>query len=118
MGFTLDFIYTLFILLFHLTPILTVLSLFIILLGQIVAKKENWNRFDGFYWSFITATTVGYGDIRPLKRSSKLISILIAFIGFMLTGIFVAVTISAATVAVKDNKNTERLQMIQQQIEQ
>lgn len=49
--------------------------------------KEGWSRFGSFYWSFITATTVGYGDIRPVKQGSKILAILIAFMGLVLTGI-------------------------------
>lgn len=69
------------------------------MLGQIVCHIEKWNKFDGLYWSFITATTVGYGDIRPLKKVSKALSVLIAFVGLMLTGIMIAVSLNTATIA-------------------
>jgi voltage-gated potassium channel len=41
-------------------PLLLSLAGIITILGQIVGKKEGWAPFDRFYWSFITATTVGY----------------------------------------------------------
>ena len=80
-------------------PLLVSLALGITLLGQAVARKEGWSRFDSFYWSFITATTVGYGDVRPLKRKSRVIAIIIAFLGLTLSGIIIAVAIQAATLA-------------------
>jgi hypothetical protein len=64
-----------------------------------VGAKEGWSRFDSFYWSFITATTVGYGDLRPVNRRSRIIAILLAFLGLTLTGILVAVAVHAATLA-------------------
>lgn len=68
----------------------------VVILGQIVGRIESWSRFNALYWSFMTALTVGYGDLCPLKKKSKVYAILIAFIGFMLTGIFVAVTVTVA----------------------
>jgi voltage-gated potassium channel len=83
-----------------LPPLLT-LMVIITLLGQLVGKREGWSRFDSFYWAFITATTVGYGDIRPQSRGSRLISILIAILGLMFTGIVIAVDVQAVTIALK-----------------
>ena len=71
----------------------------IILLGQVVGVRESWSRFDALYWAFITATTVGYGDIRPMARMSKALSVLIALVGMIFTGIMVALAIHAATTA-------------------
>jgi voltage-gated potassium channel len=64
-----------------------------------VGRKEGWSRLDTFYWSFITATTVGYGDVRPIENASKIASVMIAFLGLMLSGIVVAVTIHAVNLA-------------------
>jgi len=68
-------------------------------LGQVVGKKEGWSTFESLYWSFITATTVGYGDIKPVRRASRILSIVIALVGFTFTGILVAVAVHAATIA-------------------
>ncbi len=81
------------------TPLLLSLAASITVLGQIVGKKEGWSSFDSFYWSFITATTVGYGDIRPTKKWSKIFAIVIALVGLTFTGILIAVAVHAATIA-------------------
>lgn len=80
-------------------PLLAFLVLVIILLGQLVGARESWTKFDAVYWAFITATTVGYGDIQPMKPISKTLSILIALIGIIFTGIMVALAINAASTA-------------------
>jgi voltage-gated potassium channel len=82
-------------------PLLLSLAALITLLGQAVGIKEGWSRFDSFYWSFVTATTVGYGDIRPTRRRSKIFAVLIAFLGLVLSGIIIAVAVNAATLALK-----------------
>ncbi len=81
------------------SPLLLSLALLITLLGQIVGFRESWGRFDSLYWAFITATTVGYGDIRPVARLSKILSVLIALTGIIFTGVIVALAINAATIA-------------------
>lgn len=78
-------------------PLLGFFTLIIILLGQWVGRIENWSKFDAFYWSFITACTVGFGDIRPQKIFAKVLAILIAFIGIMYTGMIVSITVTATT---------------------
>ena len=101
MEFTIAFVKLFFWSIYLVAPLLVFLSFFIILLGQIVCSIEKWGKFDGLYWSFITATTVGYGDIRPLKKVSKALSVTIALVGIMLTGIIIAVTINTASIALE-----------------
>lgn len=80
-------------------PLLFSLAAVIIVLGQLIGKQEGWSHIDSFYWSFITATTVGYGDLRPTKNPSRIIAILIAFLGLLLSGIIIAIAVRAGTVA-------------------
>jgi voltage-gated potassium channel len=98
-GLTFTFLKQFCIGLWLMLPLLLSLGAAIMLLGQAVARQEGWSRFETFYWSFITATTVGYGDMRPTKSKSRIIAIAIAFIGLTLSGIVIAVAVHAATVA-------------------
>jgi voltage-gated potassium channel len=74
----------------------------IILLGQTVGRRHGWSFLDTVYWSFMTATTVGYGDLRPTDRRSKIVAIVIAFLGLILTGIVIAVAVQATTRALTE----------------
>jgi voltage-gated potassium channel len=82
-------------------PVLLSLAILIILLGQFVGRHEGWSRFDSVYWSFVTATTVGYGDLRPTKRRSRIVAIAIAILGLVLTGILIAIAVRAVTIAMQ-----------------
>jgi voltage-gated potassium channel len=80
-------------------PLFLSLAAAIVGLGLLVGMNEGWSRFDSFYWSFVTATTVGYGDFRPVRRVSRVIAIAIALLGLTMTGILIAVAVHAGTVA-------------------
>lgn len=101
---------------YFMSPFLLLFVSAIVLLGQIVARIEKWNKFDGLYWSFITATTVGYGDIRPTKKVSKSLSILISLIGLMSTGLVIAITLNSATVAFKKHVDPTVIEKIKDNI--
>lgn len=98
-------------------PLLIFLALLIIVMGQVVGMRESWSRFDSLYWSFVTATTVGYGDIRPLLKLSKTLSILIALTGMIFTGIVVALAINAALIAfANENEGIDPKSAIEKQL--
>ena len=48
------------------------------------------------YWSFVTATTLGYGDFRPSKKISKALAIVITLTGLVCSGIVVAIAVDSA----------------------
>ncbi|SCY05694.1 potassium channel family protein [Desulfoluna spongiiphila] len=116
MEFTLTFIRFLFWALYFAAPLMLFLLLVIIALGQGVGRLEKWGRFDALYWTFITATTVGYGDMRPVRRMSRTLSVLIALTGIMFTGILVAMTLHTATMAFERHVDMGMVKEIKKQI--
>ena len=86
-------------------PLLLSSAAVIAVLGMVAGKKEGWSRFDSIYWSFVTATTVGYGDVRPVQRLSRVIAIVIALLGLTMTGILIALAVHAATFALAAHDN-------------
>ena len=99
MDFTLYFLELFFKDLFYAGPIVIFLIVLICIVGLIIGRIEGWSRSDALYHAFINATTVGYGDFSPTKRLSKMLAILLAFIGLIFTGLVVAIAIHAADYA-------------------
>lgn len=111
MDFTFAFLEFFFYITYLVFPLLFFMSALILILGLIVARLEGWTPFTGFYWAFITATTVGYGDIRPLLKRSRCLALIIAFIGIVFTGITVAIAIQSASTTFKivvDDKEVQK----------
>lgn len=42
---------------------------------------EGWSWIDAFYFSVITLTTIGYGDLHPVTDPGKLFTVAYIFIG-------------------------------------
>lgn len=62
-------------------------SLFCIVAGGIAIHfVEEMTVFDGIWWSFVTATTVGYGDISPTTPAGRVIAAILMIVGIGLIG--------------------------------
>ncbi|KIH62091.1 Ion channel [Ancylostoma duodenale] len=51
----------------------------------LLGSWENWQFFSGFYFSFITMTTVGFGDIVPVNREFYLLDLCYIIVGLAIT---------------------------------
>jgi voltage-gated potassium channel len=90
-------------------PLLLGLALAITVLGQVAGRAEGWRKFHSSYWSFITTTIIGYGDLRPTKVMSRLMAILIGRLGLTFTGIVLAIAVHAAAFALSAHDATKIL---------
>jgi voltage-gated potassium channel len=99
MEFTIYFLRLFFTDLLYAAPVLIFLGVSIGLIGFIIGRIEGWSRSDALYHAFINATTVGYGDFRPTRRSSKLLAVTLAFVGLVFTSMVVAIALHAADYA-------------------
>ncbi len=79
----------------RMAPIIFTLVALIVINGLVIGRLEGWKRGDSLYHAFINATTVGYGDFRPARGVSKVLSVLNALIGLLLTGIIVGAGVYA-----------------------
>jgi voltage-gated potassium channel len=106
MEFTFDFIRIFAIGLYYAAPLLLSMLLIIVILGLLLGRLEGWSRLDALYLAFITATTVGYGDIHPRKKGAKVLAVIITFVGIVFTGIVVAIALHAASHAFNETHDS------------
>ena len=108
MEFTWDFIRMFSIGLFYAAPLLAMLVLLIVVLGHVLGRLEGWSKFDALYHAFVAATTLGYGDLHPRRKRSKLLAIAIALVGIIFTGIMVAIALHSAAHAFKETHDADK----------
>ncbi|MGA7874827.1 MAG: potassium channel family protein [Desulfoferrobacter sp.] len=76
-------------------PVFLTLLMLIMLLGVITGFGEGWTIGNAVYYAFITAFTIGYGDLAPTHPMTKMISVVIGLLGFLFTGILVAIAVES-----------------------
>ncbi|TQD25379.1 potassium channel family protein [Methanolobus vulcani] len=58
------------------------LVIFTLALGTVTYHSiEGWTWIDSLYFSVITLTTIGYGDLAPVTDAGKIFTIIYVFIG-------------------------------------
>jgi hypothetical protein len=66
------------------------LGLLVLGVGTIVYRiLEDWSWVDSLYFSTVTLTTVGFGDLAPSTDASKLFTVFYIFSGISLIGAMV-----------------------------
>lgn len=73
----------------HAYKVLAASAVLLIVVGTVVfSLLEDWSIVDSFYFSVVTATTVGFGDLTPDTDGAKLFTVLYIFFGISLIGTF------------------------------
>ncbi|MGM9986402.1 MAG: potassium channel family protein [Bacillaceae bacterium] len=98
-----------------------VVTIFILLLGAIsISIVEGLSFDDALWWSFVTVTTVGYGDISPETNLGRIIAVILMLVGIGFIG---TLTGTIATFFMKRKKENHSLKnkviiQVQEQLNQ
>jgi hypothetical protein len=84
-------------------PILSVLLALVVGLGVVIGLREGWSIGESIYFAFVTALTIGYGDLSPKTLLTRLLAIAIGVCGILITAVVAAIAVKALT-AVSERK--------------
>ena len=79
----------------ELSGLLLIIALVIVAGAVLIARFERMSLEEAMYLAFITAFTVGFGDITPQSRGGRVVCVVLSFVGLLLAGVLVAVAVQA-----------------------
>ena len=92
----------------HFFPIWGGIVILISVLGLVIGQlEEELSATQALYLAWVTGTTVGYGDLTPTQGITRVLAIIVAILGIILTGIIVATAIEAAKIVVESNTSIQ-----------
>ena len=96
----------------HFGYVLITTIIFIILGAFAISYLENIDIGDSIWWSFVTTTSVGYGDIYPTTNLGRIIAVLLMITGLGFVGMLSG-TIATYFLSQKKVKNSYRYSVIE-----
>jgi voltage-gated potassium channel len=81
--------------------LLGAVAVVIVAAGFLLAHFDRRPLEEAIYLAFITAFTVGFGDVTPRSRGARAVTIVLAFVGLILVGILVGIAVHAFDIALE-----------------
>jgi len=85
-------------------PILSGLLVLIVAAGLIAGLREGWSVTESIYFAFVSALTIGYGDLAPQSLFARVLAITIGVCGVLVTALVAAVAVKALTAAIEGSE--------------
>ncbi|QDU32179.1 Ion channel [Poriferisphaera corsica] len=101
----------------HLYWLLILFMLCILMCGVLLSIFDQKSLGKSIYLAFITALTIGYGDVTPHTHRAKVVSIAVGLIGLVVTGVVVAAAIKAAESTIEEIEMRPLLEDMEQESE-
>ncbi len=84
--------------------VLSALIALIVLDGLAIAHFEDIGIADSLYFSFVTAFTIGYGDIVPVSPIGRVLALSAGLVGLIMTGLVIAINTRALAHTVQEQR--------------
>jgi voltage-gated potassium channel len=91
----------------HVRELIGSLLLLITLGGFAISQLEGIKLGNAIYFAFITALSIGYGDISPETAMGKIVSVAIGLVGVLFVGLTVAIATHALADTAKRRMGTK-----------
>ena len=76
-------------------PVLSAILAFVAATGIVTGFVEGWGPWRGVYFAFVTALTIGYGDLVPTHPLTRGLALLAGLGGITMTALLAGVTVRA-----------------------
>jgi hypothetical protein len=67
------------------------------------AGRQSMNGFNAFYFSFVTLSTVGYGDITPVSKVARMLAAMEAMTGLLYVAVLIARLVALYSIPKSDD---------------